>query len=75
MDDFHQLELLKAVVAKIIKDDAIGDYTAIDYLFKDLTPQQLKEFVSQTAQGRFDSATSICPCNEQGFTDYVLQHY
>ena len=45
MDDFHQLELLKAVVAKIIKDDAIGDYTAIDYLLKDLTPQQLKEFV------------------------------
>ena len=23
----------------------------------------------QTAQGRFDSATSSCPCNEQGFTD------
>ena len=45
MDDFHQLELLKAVVAKIIKDESVGDYTAIDYLFKDLTPQQLKEFV------------------------------
>tara|TARA_R100000655_G_scaffold5234_1_gene16168 strand:+ start:389 stop:526 length:138 start_codon:yes stop_codon:yes gene_type:complete len=45
MDDFHNLDLLKAVVAKIIKDDAIGDYTAIDYLFKDLTPTQLKDFL------------------------------
>ena len=37
--------------------------------------QLIKKLSSQMAQGRFDSATSICPRTERGFTDSnVLQH-
>ncbi len=38
-----------------------------------LLPEEIDElkeiFIRQTAQGRFDSATSTCPRNERGFTN------
>ena len=46
-EGFHDLELLKKVVSEIKKDDSIGDYTAIDYLFKDLSREHLEGFLSE----------------------------
>mgnify|MGYP005691950835 CR=1 FL=1 len=45
-EGFHDLELLKKVVTQIKEDDSIGDYTAIDYLFKDISRDHLKGFLS-----------------------------
>ena len=44
-EGFHDLELLKKVVTQIKEDDSIGDYTAIDYLFKDISRDHLKGFL------------------------------
>ena len=46
-EGFHDLELLKKVVSEIKKDDSIGDYTAIDYLFKDISREDLEGFLSE----------------------------
>ena len=46
-EGFHDLELLKKVVSEIKKDDSIGDYTAIDYLFKDMSREHLEGFLSE----------------------------
>ena len=45
-EGFHDLELLKKVITQIKKDDSIGDYTAIDYLFKDITRDHLEGFLT-----------------------------
>ena len=45
-EGFHDLELLKEVVTQIKEDASIGDYTAIDYLFKDISRDHLKGFLS-----------------------------
>ena len=44
-EGFHNLELLKEVVTQIKEDASIGDYTAIDYLFKDISRDHLKGFL------------------------------
>ena len=46
-EGFHNLELLKEVVTQIKEDDLIGDYTAIDYLFKDISKNDLEGFLSE----------------------------
>ena len=45
-DDFHDLDLLKKVVAQII-EDSINDYTAIDKLFKNISREELQGFLSE----------------------------
>ena len=44
-EGFHNLELLKEVVTQIKEDASINDYTAIDYLFKDISRDHLKGFL------------------------------
>ena len=46
-DDFHDLDLLKKVVAQIIEGDSINDYTAIDELFKHTSREELRGFLSE----------------------------
>ena len=46
-EGFHNLELLKEVVTQIKEDASIGDYTAIDYLFKDISRDHLKGFLDE----------------------------
>ena len=46
-EGFHDLELLMTVVTHIKEDDSIGDYTAIDYLFKDISRDHLEGFLSE----------------------------
>ena len=46
-EGFHDLELLKKVITQIKKDDSIGDYTAIDYLFRDISRNHLEGFLSE----------------------------
>ena len=46
-EGFHDLELLKKVITQIKEDESIGDYTAIDYLFKDITRDHLEGFLSE----------------------------
>jgi len=46
-EGFHNLELLKEVVTQIKEDASIGDYTAIDYLFKDISRDHLKGFLNE----------------------------
>ena len=46
-EGFHDLELLKKVVTQIKEDDSLDDYTAIDYLFKDISRDHLKGFLSE----------------------------
>ena len=47
-EGFHNLELLKEVVTQIKEDASIGDYTAIDYLFKDISRDHLKGFLDMS---------------------------
>ena len=45
-----------------------------EYDLSELEADEKKRLLnSQTAQGRFDSATSNCPRNERGFTDKWLK--
>ena len=46
-EGFHDLELLKKVITQIKEDESIGDYTAIDYLFKDISRNHLEGFLSE----------------------------
>ena len=46
-EGFHDLELLKKVITQIKEDESIGDYTAIDYLFKDISRDHLEGFLSE----------------------------
>ena len=46
-EGFHNLELLKEVVTQIKEDASIGDYTAIDYLFRDISKDHLEGFLSE----------------------------
>ena len=49
-DDFqdgHNLELLKAVAKQFAEDVAMEDYTAIDYLLKDIPESQLRGYLSE----------------------------
>ena len=46
-EGFHDLELLKKVITQIKEDDSIGDYTAIDYLFRDISREHLEGFLSE----------------------------
>ena len=48
-EGFHDLELLKKVITQIKEDDLIGDYTAIDYLFKDISRDHLEGFLSEVS--------------------------
>ena len=48
-EGFHNLELLKEVVTQIKEDASIGDYTAIDYLFKDISRDHLEGFLSEVS--------------------------
>ena len=46
-EGFHDLVLLKKVITQIKEDDSIGDYTAIDYLFRDISREHLEGFLSE----------------------------
>ncbi len=46
-EGFHDLELLKKVINQIKIDDYHGDYTSIDYLFKDISKDNLEDFLSE----------------------------
>ena len=46
-EGFHDLELLKKVITQIKEDDLIGDYTAIDHLFRDISKDDLEGFLSE----------------------------
>lgn len=47
MQDGHNLELLKAVAKQFAEDVAMEDYTAIDYLLKDIPESQLRGYLSE----------------------------
>ena len=46
-EGFHDLELLKKEITQIKEDESIGDFTAIDYLFKDISRDHLEGFLSE----------------------------
>ena len=44
---YHPLPLLKKVFQQMLSDDSVGDYTAIDELFKDVSSDCLKAYLSE----------------------------
>ena len=46
-EGYHPLPLLKKVFQQMLLDDSIGDYTAIDELFKNVSSECLKAYLSE----------------------------
>ena len=44
---YHSLSLLKKVFQQMLLDDSKGDYTAIDQLFKNVSSECLKAYLSK----------------------------
>ena len=44
---YHPLPLLKKVFQQMLLDDSIGDYTAIDELFKNVSSECLKAYLPE----------------------------
>ena len=44
---YHPLPLLKKVVNQMVQDDLVHDYEAIDVLFKDVSSDCLKAYLSE----------------------------
>tara|TARA_B100001778_G_C18522239_1_gene599443 strand:+ start:832 stop:996 length:165 start_codon:yes stop_codon:yes gene_type:complete len=44
---YHSLSLLKKVFQQMLLDDSKGDYTAIDQLFKNVSSECLKAYLSE----------------------------